>query len=154
ALPWLVSGGGVHAAFIALATNAILWAALAGLVLRERHVDEDIAGEFASPLRDLRMWLLCSASTLVLAGPPRGLAVVRPLLPRHGTLRSCPRRSRSAGSRSASPSAGAPTAKAGAFHCSCASAPCSRSRSRLRPPWSPRRSSSSCPCSSSPASSA
>jgi sugar phosphate permease len=68
ALPVLVSAGGVHAAFIALAGNALLWAALAGLVLRERHVDEDIAGEFVSPLRDLRMWLLCSASALVLAG--------------------------------------------------------------------------------------
>jgi sugar phosphate permease len=68
ALPALVSAGGVHAAFIALAGNALLWAALAGLVLRERHVDEDIAGEFVSPLRDLRMWLLCSASALVLAG--------------------------------------------------------------------------------------
>jgi sugar phosphate permease len=68
ALPALVSAGGVHAAFIALAGNALLWAALAGLVLRERHVDEDIAGDFVSPLRDLRMWLLCSASALVLAG--------------------------------------------------------------------------------------
>jgi sugar phosphate permease len=68
ALPWLVSAGGVHAAFVALAVNSILWAALAGLVLRERHVDEDIAGEFVSPLRDLRMWLLCTASALVLAG--------------------------------------------------------------------------------------
>jgi sugar phosphate permease len=68
ALPLLVSRGGVHAAFMALAGNALLWAALAGLVLRERHVDEDIAGEFASPLRDLRMWLLCSASAFVLAG--------------------------------------------------------------------------------------
>jgi sugar phosphate permease len=68
ALPALVSAGGVHAAFIALAGNALLWAGLAGLVLRERHVDEDIAGEFVSPLRDLRMWLLCSASALVLAG--------------------------------------------------------------------------------------
>jgi sugar phosphate permease len=68
ALPALVAAGGVHAAFIALAGNALLWAALAGLVLRERHVDEDIAGEFVSPLRDLRMWLLCSASALVLAG--------------------------------------------------------------------------------------
>jgi sugar phosphate permease len=68
ALPALVSEGGVHAAFVALAANAILWAVLAGIVLRERHVDEDIAGEFVSPLRDLRMWLLCSASALVLAG--------------------------------------------------------------------------------------
>ena len=67
-LPALVSADGVHAAFIALALNATLWAMLAGLVLRERHVDEDIAGEFVSPLRDLRMWLLCSASAFVLAG--------------------------------------------------------------------------------------
>ena len=58
----------MHAAFVALAANAIVWAVLAGVVLRERHVDEDIAGEFVSPLRDLRMWLLCSASALVLAG--------------------------------------------------------------------------------------
>jgi sugar phosphate permease len=68
ALPALVSAGGVHAAFVALAVNAIVWAALAGLVLRERHLDEGIAEEFVNPLRDLRMWLLCSASTLVLAG--------------------------------------------------------------------------------------
>ena len=68
ALPALVSAGGVHAAFVALAVNAIAWAVLAGVVLRERHVDEDIAGEFVSPLRDLRMWLLCSASAFVLAG--------------------------------------------------------------------------------------
>jgi sugar phosphate permease len=68
ALPALVAAGGVHAAFVALAVNAILWAGLAGVVLRERHVDEDIAGEFTSPLRDLRMWLLCSASAFVLAG--------------------------------------------------------------------------------------
>jgi sugar phosphate permease len=68
ALPALVSAGGVHAAFVALAVNATVWAALAGLVLREGHVDEEIAEEFISPLRDLRMWLLCSASALVLAG--------------------------------------------------------------------------------------
>jgi len=68
ALPALVSAGGVHAAFVALAVNAVVWAALAGLVLRERRVDEEIAEEFVSPLRDLRMWLLCSASAFVLAG--------------------------------------------------------------------------------------
>jgi sugar phosphate permease len=68
ALPTLVSSGGVHAAFVALAVNALVWAVLAGVVLRERHVDEEIAEQFASPLRDLRMWLLCSASALVLAG--------------------------------------------------------------------------------------
>jgi sugar phosphate permease len=68
ALPALVSAGGVHAAFVALAMNAIVWAALAGLVLRERHLDEEIAEQFVSPLRDFRMWLLCSASTFVLAG--------------------------------------------------------------------------------------
>jgi len=68
ALPALVSAGGVHAAFVALAVNAVVWAALAGLVLRERHLDEEIAEQFISPLRDLRMWLLCSASALVLAG--------------------------------------------------------------------------------------
>jgi sugar phosphate permease len=68
ALPPLAAAGGVHAAFIALAVNAAVWAALAGLVLRERHVDEEIAEQFASPLRDLRMWLLCSASAFVLAG--------------------------------------------------------------------------------------
>jgi sugar phosphate permease len=68
ALPALVSVGGVHAAFIALAVNALVWAVLAGLVLRERHVDEGIAQQFISPLRDLRMWLLCSASAFVLAG--------------------------------------------------------------------------------------
>jgi sugar phosphate permease len=68
ALPAIVSSGGVHAAFIALAANMILWAMLAGLVLRERHVDEAIAEQFVSPLRDLRMWILCTASALVLAG--------------------------------------------------------------------------------------
>jgi sugar phosphate permease len=68
ALPAIVSAASVHAAFVALAVNSILWAALAGLVLRERHVDEHIAEEFVSPLRDLRMWLLCSASAFVLAG--------------------------------------------------------------------------------------
>jgi sugar phosphate permease len=68
ALPAIVSAAGVHAAFIALAVNSILWAVLAGLVMRERHVDEHIAEEFVSPLRDLRMWLLCSASAFVLAG--------------------------------------------------------------------------------------
>ena len=67
-LPAVVSAGGVHAAFVALAVNAVVWAALAGLVLRERHLDEEIAEQFISPLRDLRMWLLCSASALVLAG--------------------------------------------------------------------------------------
>jgi len=68
ALPALVSAGGVHAAFVALAVNAIVWAALAGLVLRERHLDEEIAEQLVSPLRDFRMWLLCSASTFVLGG--------------------------------------------------------------------------------------
>jgi sugar phosphate permease len=68
ALPALVSAGGVHAAFVALAVNAVAWAALAGLVLRERHLDEEIAEQFISPLRDLRMWLLCTASAFVLAG--------------------------------------------------------------------------------------
>ena len=50
ALPALVSARGVHAAFVALAVNALVWAVLAGFVLRERHVDEDIAVEFVSPL--------------------------------------------------------------------------------------------------------
>ncbi len=68
ALPALVSAGGVRAAFVALAVNALVWAALAGLVLRERRLDEEIAEQFVSPLRDLRMWLLCSASAFVLAG--------------------------------------------------------------------------------------
>jgi sugar phosphate permease len=68
ALPALVSAGGVHAAFVALAVNALVWAALAAVVLRERHLDEEIAEQFVSPLRDLRMWLLCSASAFVLAG--------------------------------------------------------------------------------------
>jgi len=68
ALPALVSADGVHAAFVALAVNAVVWAVLAGFVLRERHVDEEIAEEFVSPLRDLRMWLLSSASAFVLAG--------------------------------------------------------------------------------------
>jgi MFS family permease len=68
ALPTLVSAAGVHAGFAALAVNSIVWALLAAVVLRERHVDEEIAEEFVSPLRDLRMWLLCSASAFVLAG--------------------------------------------------------------------------------------
>jgi sugar phosphate permease len=68
ALPAIVSRWSVHAAFAALAVNSIVWAILAGLVLRERHVDEEIAQELVSPLRDLRMWVLCSASGLVLAG--------------------------------------------------------------------------------------
>ncbi len=68
ALPAIVARGGVHAAFVALAVNAAVWAALAGLVLRERHVDEEIAEHFVSPLRDFRMWILCTASALVLAG--------------------------------------------------------------------------------------
>ncbi len=68
ALPAIVSAWGVHAAFAALAVNSIVWAVLAGIVLRERHVDEEIAEELVSPLRDLRMWILCSASGLVLAG--------------------------------------------------------------------------------------
>jgi MFS family permease len=68
ALPTLVSAAGVHAAFAALAVNSIVWALLAAVVLRERHVDEEIAEEYASPLRDLRMWLLCTASAFVLAG--------------------------------------------------------------------------------------
>jgi MFS family permease len=58
----------VHAAFAALAVNSIVWALLAAVVLRERHVDEEIAEEFASPLRDLPMWLHCTASAFVLAG--------------------------------------------------------------------------------------
>jgi predicted MFS family arabinose efflux permease len=58
----------VPAAFVALAAFALVGAAVAGLVLRERHVEEEIAEQFARPLRDVRMWLLCSASTLVLAG--------------------------------------------------------------------------------------
>jgi sugar phosphate permease len=68
ALPALVAVGGIHAAFAALAVNALVWAVLAGVVLRERHLDEEIARQFVSPLRDLRMWLLCSASAFVLAG--------------------------------------------------------------------------------------
>jgi sugar phosphate permease len=67
ALPALVSSGGVRAAFIALAVNCAVWAVLAAVILRERHVDEEIAEEFTSPLRDPRMWLLCWASALVLA---------------------------------------------------------------------------------------
>ena len=67
-LPQLVQSGGVRAAFVALAVNSIAWAMLAAIVLRERRVDEAVAEEFASPLRDPRMWLLCWASALVLAG--------------------------------------------------------------------------------------
>jgi nitrate/nitrite transporter NarK len=67
-LPALVSADGVRAAFLGLAANCIVWALLAAAVLRERHVDEEIAEEFTSPLRDPRMWLLCWASALVLAG--------------------------------------------------------------------------------------
>jgi sugar phosphate permease len=67
-LPTLVSTWGVRAAFVALAVNCAVWAALAAIVLRERHVDEEIAEEFVSPLRDPRMWLLCIASAFVLAG--------------------------------------------------------------------------------------
>ena len=58
ALPALVAISGIHAAFAALAVNALVWAVLAGVVLRERHLDEEIAQQFVSPLRDLRMWLL------------------------------------------------------------------------------------------------
>jgi len=67
-LPQLVQSGGVRAAFVALAVNSAVWAALAAVVLRERRVDEAVAEEFTSPLRDPRMWLLCWASALVLAG--------------------------------------------------------------------------------------
>ena len=67
-LPQLVSGGGVRPAFVALAINSAVWAVLAAIVLRERRVDEAVAEEFASPLRDPRMWILCWASALVLAG--------------------------------------------------------------------------------------
>ena len=82
ALPAIVSARGVHAAFAALAVNSIVWAVLAGIVLRERHVDEEIAGELVSPLRDLRMWILCSASGLVLAGQLAIMALRRPVPPR------------------------------------------------------------------------
>jgi len=67
-LPQLVQSGGVRAAFVALAVNSAVWAALAAVVLRERRVDEAVAEEFTSPLSDPRMWLLCWASALVLAG--------------------------------------------------------------------------------------
>jgi sugar phosphate permease len=68
ALPALVAAAGVPAAFLALSANALLAAVLGGAILRDRHIDEDLAHELANPLRDLRMWLLSSASTLVLAG--------------------------------------------------------------------------------------
>ena len=68
ALPAIVSHRGVHAAFFALAANCVLWAVLAGIVLRDRPSDEHVAEELRSPLRDARMWLLCWSSTLVLAG--------------------------------------------------------------------------------------
>jgi sugar phosphate permease len=68
ALPAIVSHHGVHAAFFALGMNCVLWALLAAVVLRERDVDEHVAEELRSPLRDARMWLLCWSSSLVLAG--------------------------------------------------------------------------------------
>jgi sugar phosphate permease len=68
ALPALVAAAGVSAAFYALAANSLVWAIVAAIVIRERRLDEHVEGRFASPLRDARMWLLCSASTLVLAG--------------------------------------------------------------------------------------
>jgi sugar phosphate permease len=68
ALPALVAGAGVAAAFYALAANSLVWAIAAGVVMRERGLDEQTEGHFTSPLRDARMWILCSASTLVLAG--------------------------------------------------------------------------------------
>lgn len=58
----------VRAAFAALAIYAAVLAVLAVVVLRERHVDEEIAEQLVSPLRDPRMWLLCTASAFVLAG--------------------------------------------------------------------------------------
>jgi sugar phosphate permease len=68
ALPALVAAGGTAAAFAALAAYAAACAVIAGVVLRERRADETSAEGLARPLRDLRMWLLCSASALVLAG--------------------------------------------------------------------------------------
>src|SRR4029079_14971101 len=67
-LPAIVSHRGVPAAFVALGLNCVLWAALSAVVLRERKVDEHVAEEWPSPLRDARMWLLCWSSALVLAG--------------------------------------------------------------------------------------
>jgi sugar phosphate permease len=68
ALPALVSAAGVPAAFAALAGNCLLCAVLGGAVLRDRQLDQVIEHELERPLRDLRLWLLCSASTFVLAG--------------------------------------------------------------------------------------
>jgi sugar phosphate permease len=68
ALPAIVSHRSVHAAFFALAANCVIWGALAAVVLRERELDEHVAEELRSPLRDARMWLLCGSSALVLAG--------------------------------------------------------------------------------------
>ncbi len=68
ALPAIVARHSVHAAFLVLAVNCVVWAVLAAVVLRERKLDEHVAEELASPVRDARMWLLCWASALVLAG--------------------------------------------------------------------------------------
>jgi sugar phosphate permease len=68
ALPAIVAHWSVHAAFVALALNCVVWAVLAAVVLRERPTDEHVAEDLGNPLRDKRMWVLCWSSTLVLVG--------------------------------------------------------------------------------------
>jgi sugar phosphate permease len=65
-LPALAAGPGLRWAFVALAIGSLLGAAV-GLALLRDAPREELEGQLARPLRDMRLWVLCGGSTLYLA---------------------------------------------------------------------------------------
>jgi sugar phosphate permease len=67
ALPWLASAGGTRLALVVLGCGCVAGGAVAAACMREAPAREHIGlEEIATPLRDLRMWLLAGGSSLFL----------------------------------------------------------------------------------------
>jgi sugar phosphate permease len=66
ALPPITNAAGVHAAFLALAGGCLACAIAGVTLLREGPPHEDELQELDRPLRDRRIWILCTGSAFVL----------------------------------------------------------------------------------------
>ncbi len=68
ALPPITAAGGVDAAFLALAAACAACAVVGAAALREGPTLDDEIHELGRPLRDRRIWILCTGSAFVLVG--------------------------------------------------------------------------------------
>jgi sugar phosphate permease len=66
ALPPIASAGGVDAAFVTLACTCLACAFVAAVLLREGPQHDDELQDLERPLRDRRIWILCTGSAFVL----------------------------------------------------------------------------------------